>query len=267
MDQKLIFDLGMHRGEDTAFYLRKGFRVVAVDADPELCERAGERFASEIASGALVVLNLAIAGAPGKLTLYKNTSRAIWNTLRPEWAQRNREQGTQSIEIEVEAAPLDALFQRYGAPYYLKIDIEGMDLTALEAIARQPGRPKFISIESDKVSFAAIRREFEVFATLGYDQFKLVAQHRVHLQRAPDPPKEGGFVDHAFEMGSSGLFGEEAPGHWMSAPEAIDAYRPVFLRYALTGDDPLVRNRYVRALLKRAGWRAGWYDTHARLAS
>ena len=30
----LIFDVGCNNGDDTDFYLRKGFRVVAIDADP-----------------------------------------------------------------------------------------------------------------------------------------------------------------------------------------------------------------------------------------
>ena len=37
----LIYDVGMHRGEDTAFYLRKGFRVVAVEADQNSRRGAG----------------------------------------------------------------------------------------------------------------------------------------------------------------------------------------------------------------------------------
>ena len=32
----LIYDVGMHKGEDTEFYLRKGFRVIAIEADPDL---------------------------------------------------------------------------------------------------------------------------------------------------------------------------------------------------------------------------------------
>ncbi|RYG28164.1 MAG: FkbM family methyltransferase, partial [Chitinophagaceae bacterium] len=32
MSGKLIIDLGAHKGEDSDFYLRKGFRVIAVDA-------------------------------------------------------------------------------------------------------------------------------------------------------------------------------------------------------------------------------------------
>ena len=30
----LIFDVGFHKGEDTEFYLKKGFPVVAADANP-----------------------------------------------------------------------------------------------------------------------------------------------------------------------------------------------------------------------------------------
>jgi hypothetical protein len=32
----LIFDIGAHRGEDTEYYLRRGFRVVAVECEPSI---------------------------------------------------------------------------------------------------------------------------------------------------------------------------------------------------------------------------------------
>ena len=32
----LIFDVGLHTGQDTAFYLKKGFRVIAIEANPLL---------------------------------------------------------------------------------------------------------------------------------------------------------------------------------------------------------------------------------------
>jgi hypothetical protein len=32
----LIYDVGFHHGEDTAFYLKKGFRVAAFEAHPRL---------------------------------------------------------------------------------------------------------------------------------------------------------------------------------------------------------------------------------------
>jgi len=32
----LIFDIGSHKGEDTDFYLKKAFKVVAFEANPKL---------------------------------------------------------------------------------------------------------------------------------------------------------------------------------------------------------------------------------------
>ena len=34
----LVFDLGLDNGDDTSFYLAKGLRAVAVEANPELVE-------------------------------------------------------------------------------------------------------------------------------------------------------------------------------------------------------------------------------------
>jgi predicted RNA methylase len=40
----LVYDVGMNNGDDSAFYLRAGFRVVAVEANPLLCRAAESRF-------------------------------------------------------------------------------------------------------------------------------------------------------------------------------------------------------------------------------
>ncbi len=33
----LIYDVGMHNGADTDYYLKKGAKVVSIEADPQLC--------------------------------------------------------------------------------------------------------------------------------------------------------------------------------------------------------------------------------------
>ena len=42
--EELIYDIGFHKGEDTLFYLLKGYNVVAVDADIELIEEGKSSF-------------------------------------------------------------------------------------------------------------------------------------------------------------------------------------------------------------------------------
>src|SRR5258705_4089288 len=41
---QLIYDVGAHEGQDTAFYLKKGFKVVAIEASPQLSAKLSEKF-------------------------------------------------------------------------------------------------------------------------------------------------------------------------------------------------------------------------------
>ena len=61
MENDLIFDVGAHKGEDVAFYLSKGFRVIAIEANPEFCQEIADRFKEAISRGSLTVINTAIA--------------------------------------------------------------------------------------------------------------------------------------------------------------------------------------------------------------
>ena len=109
-----------------------------------------------------------------------------------------------------------SLLKTYGTPYYLKIDIEGADLLCIESL-QVPNVPKYLSIESDKLDWSALLHEFDVLTALGYRRFKVVGQHRWPKVKPPNPPLEGKYVDRKFTLTSSGLFGEEAPGQWLSA--------------------------------------------------
>ena len=82
LQSDLIFDVGLHKGEDTAFYLKKGFRVIAFEADPELVEYCNQKFADEIRNEQLVIVSGAIlphndAGKlPQSVKFYKNTKNS-----------------------------------------------------------------------------------------------------------------------------------------------------------------------------------------------
>jgi hypothetical protein len=45
---KLIYDVGMNNGDDTAYYLWCGFRVIAIEVNPELAADVAQRFAHQI---------------------------------------------------------------------------------------------------------------------------------------------------------------------------------------------------------------------------
>jgi FkbM family methyltransferase len=263
----LIFDVGMHLGEDAEFYLTKGFRVVGIEADPAHCAAVAARLHDHVANGRLIIVNAAIAEKAGRTSFYRNLEKSFWGTAEPVWVERNAGFGTHVEHIEVDAVPMEDVLAAHGVPYYMKIDIEGRDMLCLEALRAVRDRPKYLSIEASKTDLAEVRAEFDLMSELGYRDFKVVAQHTVSRQVPPNPSREGRYAEWRFAHGSSGLFGEEAPGDWLDADRAMRAYRPIFRAYRMVGDNPRIPIARVRDLLKLLGFEAGWHDTHARLGN
>lgn len=272
IDKNLIFDLGLHKGEDTEYYLKRGFKVIAVEADEELVKRNERYFSNYIKNESLVIVHGAIHDSNTEvITFYKNTKKTVWGTVVKSWAERNATLGADSIEVSVKVVNLEKLFEKYGIPYYLKIDIEGMDLIALKSLFKCKSRPKYISIESEKVDFKNLIEEFDVFERLGYDSFTLVQQSDVTKQRVPANSTEGKVIGFSFKAGSSGLFGSDLNENWLSKDQAIDRYKFVFKLYKVFGDRSILTKIYPLKIMKRILQRIirkplpGWYDTHAKL--
>ena len=59
----LIFDLGLFEGQDSRFYLDKGFRVVALEAHPDYVAQARNEFATELAARTMHLVDREIGRA------------------------------------------------------------------------------------------------------------------------------------------------------------------------------------------------------------
>jgi FkbM family methyltransferase len=207
-DSRLIFDLGMNNGDDTDFYLRRGFDVVALEANPALCKKAEKRFASAVTEGRLKILNVAIWDKPGAATFFVNLDNDHWSSLDIGWAGRD---ASRCKEINVRCVTLAELFGKFGVPRYLKIDVEGVDQAVLEQLREMDLLPLYVSVEDCRFG----PRYMEILASCGYDAFKLLDQSSV-------PQLQGGFP-----QGSSGPFGDEVPGKWLSYAQMMAMYSTV----------------------------------------
>jgi FkbM family methyltransferase len=253
----LIYDLGCHNGQDSDFYLKKGFTVVAIEANPGLCDRLKQRFGREIAEARFVLVEKAIGERLGEVEFFVNTQRSIWGTTNSEFMERSNAKGSEWTKIIVPMIPFSSLIDRFGVPYYLKIDIEGADTLCLEALMKSQGRPNFISIERSPFLSEQLK-ELRLLKTLGYTRFKTVDQKVVIRQQPPNPAREGVYVSHQFEFDASGLFGEESPGPWLS-------YRGVIARNAaiLSQSKGFGLMRRIPGVNRlRTSW-GSWYDFHA----
>jgi FkbM family methyltransferase len=250
-----VMDIGMYDGSDTAYYLFRGYRVIAVDANPRMIMRAQSRFKSEIRTGQLTLLNLAISDNFGSSKLYISNEDEGSSTM----CRGNLEiRGEGELEaIEVRCVPFSWIMEKYDIPYYLKIDIEGSDRYCLEAI-HPASAPRYVSWEAGQDAVECLN----LMRHKGYTRFKLINQSSFYdmctvnsikfrvlwklkkLFRRPRPifsPHR----DWSFVRGhSSGPCCEATSGRWYSYEEIVHAWTA------------FCRNRRPDA---------AWYDIHAAL--
>jgi len=240
---RLIFDVGGNDGADTWYYLRKGFRVVVVEAIPELAESLGRVFQAQIAAKRLVVEAVAIADDEGEVTFTINEERTEWSSAHgaaKASAGSNR-------TVTVPATTLASLVVRHGPPHYIKVDIEGGELSAINSLSGIPtdDLPQLLSFEINPRFGEVLERLYE----LGFRRFQLVRQGAGFLPYPPRPSREGLDYPCTFTSNMSGPFGEDLPEtNWVGLVEIIQC---------------IMKAQAEMQASKARGENPGWYDVHA----
>lgn len=274
-ERELVFDIGVHNGDDSAYYLHLGHRVVGVEANPLLTAQCTVRFEDEIRQGRMKLINAGVLKQPGEFTFYRNLVDDGWSSFDPDKGKK----GGAWEELKIPCVTTRQLMQDHGKPFFMKVDIEGADLQTLYPLTPETA-PAYVSLELNDVDSI-----LERLVELGYSAFKLVdgATHRSSapifdhhtgwrllrkagrlvpvvksaIGRLPqrfrdkveyDPPGIYSPDCYAFTAHSSGPFGEQAHGPWLT-PEA-----------ALRRLD-ILKNDYRRAGVVL------WWDVHARHSS
>jgi FkbM family methyltransferase len=251
----LIFDIGFHKGEDAIHYLKKGYRVIGIEANPLLVKEATIKFAKAIASKQLQLVNIGIAEEERILPFYCNQHLSEWSSFNKDLGYR---MNTTATVIDVATKRLSSLFDEYGVPYYLKIDIEGYDAICLETLVGYIAYPVYISCE------ASSPKCIDLLLDMGYTHFKLINQFRNFKQLDLVWEKNKAltywqnkrnrlklrlqhYLPFKHSFGSSGPFGEETDGDWLTAGQVKDLY---FQYYDVVTGNGL--NKF------------SWFDIHAK---
>jgi len=254
MIKNLIYDVGIGTGDDTAYYLAKGFRVVVIEADPLLVKEVSRRFEKEIAIGDLTVLGVGISDREGSFPFWVCDSKREWSTFDVAVVQEKRaESGVDFRQVTIPCRRFRSVLEEFGTPYYLKLDIEGNEIYCLRDLI-DSDLPDYVSFEK------TVRWPVESLTILrnhGYRGFKLISQ-KAYLPVEYPPSREqrryeraGSLLksrnmfsrmvrkvglqgwlqryvdsaryrpDWAFPLGSSGPFGEETPGRWHTFEEIL----------------------------------------------
>ena len=228
-ERPLVYDVGMNNGDDAAYYLKKGYDVVGIDAHAGLCQQCTMRFAAEIAQGRMRVINVGVGAEEGTLEFYHNDLEDPISTFLPNyWTDRSWRK-----PVPVAVRTLSSIIRECGEPYFVKIDVEFLDHVVLIELLRAGILPRYVSAEAQLIDV------YCALVTMGYESFKLVEgktipqTFRDRELRAHD----GTVFRHEFSAVSSGPFADDLPGEWLD------------------------KDQVLRQLL---GIGLGWVDLHAR---
>lgn len=273
---KTVYDVGMHEGEDTEFYLRQGYRVVGVEANPGLIPRLRAKFSKEIANGTVAIVAKAIAKQAGTIKFAINDTTSVWGTADEHFADRNASlHSAPSTYVDVPAVPFEDVLRTYGVPHYLKLDVEGAEMLCLKALEGFPTRPDFLSVESRVTSpgfgFADVLEEIRTLKGLGYTSFQYVGQAGIPGRRHASPGADAEDA-HVFSAHSSGPFGPDLDGTWRPFWTTAAIGLGLRLQEDLTGPSGRLQGklaiRPVRVVRKALTGRVSdWFDLHASLAA
>jgi FkbM family methyltransferase len=251
MTTSLIYDVGMNNGDDTAYYLHCGFRVVAIEANPILAETASRRFEREIVAGSLIILSVGISDQDGALPFWICDAHPEWSSFDQSIASR---ENSDHHQITISCRTFKSILREFGTPYYLKLDIEGSEIHCLHDLTATSDLPKYVSFEKTDRWMESVT----IMRNLRYPEFKLISQFnylptefpptreqikyeraqkilnsrnfflrvfrnigvRNLLNRPIDRPRSrNGWT---FPAGSSGSFGEDLLGKWQSFEEITE---------------------------------------------
>jgi FkbM family methyltransferase len=166
----LVFDIGAHVGDRGASFRRLGARVVAVEPQPAMV-KVLKLFYGRDADVAIEAV--AVGRSTGTISLMINADNPTVSTASREFVIAARgapgwEAQRWSRSIQVPVTTLDSLIDKYGAPAFIKIDVEGFEEEALQGLAHAVKALsfEFTTIQRD-VALACIER----CITLGYARF------------------------------------------------------------------------------------------------
>lgn len=214
---KVIYDIGANNGDDIPYYLLKADRVVAVEANPVLCRQIRDRFGEDLASSRLVLEECVITSfdRPSEVEFWVHNDKPA----RSQYPTPPKHLQAEFTKHRLPSRPVADIIVEHGDPYYVKIDIEGFDAQVLRALFTAGIRPPYISAECHHCDVIAV-----LIALGGYTAFQIVDGESVvdvFRNALIHTNAECVTVNYSFPFHTSGPFGDDLRGEWMTADRLL----------------------------------------------
>jgi len=207
--KKIIYDLGAGDGSNIPYYLLKADTVVAVEANPRLCQIIKNKFDKEIFKKNLIVENIVITDKIDNL----NDSFYVhkYHDLLGQYP-KPIEKIDDFDSVAIQSKDIISLIKIHGEPYYIKIDLENYDNVILKAILSSKIKFSYLSVEINNKETISILTGVENF-----NSYKIVNGKKISKRygNTTVEDKYNKKIKYCFSKNSAGPFANDIKGFWM----------------------------------------------------
>jgi FkbM family methyltransferase len=205
---QLVFDIGANDGHKTEAFLRIAERVVCCEPDAKNHKTLVTRFRNR--KERVLIEKLALGAKEGELKMYVHHEGSAFNTLNPKFKAvteaDNLEKWSEKIQFErdvpVKIATLDSLIEKYGQPYFIKIDVEGYELEVVKGLKQAV---PYLSLECLLPEFESeLRQSVALLQNLAPVEFNIAIHEKLIFEEFKPADQLENFIasfkDHHFEL-------------------------------------------------------------------
>jgi FkbM family methyltransferase len=209
-----LIDVGANVGDTIPYYLGRGFRVIAIEANPDLAQTIERKFAAAIRDKLVVVMNTCVVAHEGPVAeLNIHTTNNQLSTAVPVGGPGAREY----TRVQVPALRMKEL-ARYN-PLAVKIDVEHLDSAILKDMFDASFMPPYLSVEAHNPDVLCR------LVAADYAEFKIVEGRYVASPLyAQVIDRNGKAEKYQFEAHDAGPIGEDVPGPWLTLAQTFEYF-------------------------------------------
>jgi FkbM family methyltransferase len=165
---KIAFDIGANIGQTADILLPNYDKIICFEPNPSLVLFLKSKFKD---NNKIVIENLALSDK-NEIKKFNISNCHVLSTFSDDWIYNSRFSNNYSwnSKIDVQTTTLDEIINKYGIPYFIKIDVEGYEQEVFKGFTKTLNDTYF-SFEWAEEQYVKINKTIDYLHNLGYNNF------------------------------------------------------------------------------------------------
>jgi FkbM family methyltransferase len=166
---KIVFDIGANVGQTTDEFLEGYDKIICFEPNPNLITLLKTKFNG---NSKVIIEELALSDK-NEIKTFNISNADVLSTFSDDWMFNSRFTNNTynwNTKIDVKTITLDEVIDKYGIPYFIKVDVEGYEYEVFKGLSKLLNNTYF-AFEWAEEQYKIINETVRHLNYLGYNNF------------------------------------------------------------------------------------------------